>query len=180
MTFMDVLTSAATGGLTGVIGTGINLIAKYKDKKLQYEHDLKMADKNLDEIKLEAENAVKLEKIRQEGESLESDARNLLTSIKSDKATYSGAAVEGLKVLADKANSSAALWMLTLSYFALTMVDVVRGFTRPFLTGFLVAAVTWIAVKGTSPDLVEQGVSAVVFMGSTALAWWFGTRPHVR
>lgn len=84
-------------------------------------------------------------------------------------------------------------WWADLWRGLLVAVDVARGLMRPGITAFLLVIETLVAwhlyqlvhaLGGVPADqawpLLEQVILSVTFLASTAVTWWFGSRPNQR
>lgn len=61
------------------------------------------------------------------------------------------------------------------------LVDAFRTFTRPGLTWAMVLAlIAFILAGKIGPTAVEAIIADFVFTASTAVMWWFGSRPLAR
>ena len=167
--------SVFTGGLTGLIGTGLSLWGDHKKREQDLEvrridnaHDLAVMDK---------EWAGRTEVAGIEGEAA--------MNVSADNAFASSFTSEPKRYLAVK--GSEMPWLIK---FLLGVVDFLRGFIRPGMTIYLVVLITAIywdlrVLMDTygitmTPDqvltLMHMIISTVLYTGTTALLWWFGTR----
>ena len=176
---LEILLGGASGGILGVLGAllknGLEVYQKNKEAQTglaivqeQNKHELLMADKQLEQIKFEAQNSVTIADLNMRGE-LEKSADSVFeASFANDKASYS--------------TDSASGWML--------LVDVYRGITRPNLTNFFVGFLAFLTViiwyklpaevvysqdflKATLYKLIDL----YIFLGGTVVGWWFGASP---
>lgn len=168
----------ASGGIFGILGAlGKNALEIWQAKNKatqelavlaeQNKHELAMADKRMEEIKLEAQNAVALGEIARIKETDVAAYGAMEASYDSDRATYS--------------NAKQSPWMVA--------VDVVRGLIRPALTVMfsiaLVGATLWILTNIDRSILTQQAflegtlyrmVDAFLFLATSAVGWWFAAR----
>lgn len=173
----DVLLGAS-GGIFGILGAlakhGLEIWqAKSKasaDLLLLQEHnrhELQMADKRAEEIRLEAEHAVKLGEIARQKETDVAAYSALESSYEQDRATYTSGSRSRL----------------------LVYVDVVRGLVRPVLTALfslaLIYATFWLLrtvpvnMAGEAAYLegtLYRMVDALLFLATSAVGWWFAAR----
>lgn len=165
----------ASGGVFGILGAlikqGIEVYQKQKDLSNQLailveenKHELLMADKQMEMMRLEAQNGLAIAELHMRGE-LEKSANELIeTSFEYDKATYSNAPTNG--------------WMV--------FVDVCRGLVRPLLTMSLSTALVvftmyvWrsVPIATISDPLFLSStfyklVDAFIFLSTNAVGWWF-------
>ncbi|WP_040728242.1 hypothetical protein [Thiomicrorhabdus sp. Kp2] len=179
-TILGAVGSAASGGLLGLFGTGIKMWADHKAEEakrtfelamrqadreeMQLEHDLHMkqveAQANRD-IAIANQNRLTTEsQIAGDVELAELNLRQ--TSYSNDKATYGGG-----------------------------FVDAIRGLMRPTLTLYFAVLMALIAYQlmqitgqmiGTANAqyLLKEVINAIIFLATTSVTWWFGSRPVKR
>lgn len=165
----DLLAGAAGGGLLGIIGSGLTAWGEYSKQKLLFEHQHKMATLEQEELKLEIERDTKIAEVDAlKAMEVSADAA-LGASFVNDKRAYS--------------SSGQSKWFV--------FVDVLRGIIRPSLTFYSALLMTYIAVKlhnlnqttltQVNPDTVwllyVEVVQAIIFVSTTVILWWFGSRP---
>lgn len=146
---------------------------KRKTLKLQHEQEMAMTDKQIKLLKVEGDVAV--QKSREERAMTEViiDGQNYQKSLEHDAATYS--------------RGKEKSW----ADFLLVVADFVRGITRPTMTVFL-CWITWSTYQhftgylsannvlvdpSTANEMVRYIVTNTVFMSSSAVGWWFSSRP---
>lgn len=172
---MDLISGIAsifTGGLTGLIGAGITKFMEYKNKQLDYAHEVAMRQKDMELLDREIAGRVRVAEV--EGASAEVVSANeaLASSYGQDRATY--------------AKDSNSAWFV--------IVDVVRGLIRPALTIYFVIFTTYIYWVVTN-QLEEMHISFnterafqlywyiilwVLYTAAVVVGWWFGTRSEVK
>ncbi|WP_321404038.1 hypothetical protein [Maridesulfovibrio sp.] len=157
----------------GGISTWIGEWQKRKTLELQHRQEMEMTDKEIE--RLRAEGDVKVQQAREDRAMTETiiDGQNYQASLIHDAATYSRG----------KDNSWAD--------FLLVVADFVRGITRPTMTVFL-CWITWstyqhftgylstnnvLVSPDTANEMVRYIVTNTVFMSSSAVGWWFSSRP---
>jgi hypothetical protein len=161
------LTSSGFGAIIGLLGSWLTKRQEAKTLALQYQHENDMAKQRLVEAAAEYahEIALKKEQIEQvqvEGAiQIDSKAMDAFTaSIQNDKPS-------GIK-----------------------FVDAIRGLMRPAITLYLLAVTTALTLsihkivgglESFDPkelfSLYQQIVLEIIFLCSTAVCWWFGSRP---
>ena len=157
MGFAEIIGSVLTGGLTGVIGSGITSYVEFKKQEQKFAHDLQIATLDNEMMKLEIAGKERVAVIEQETEELIADSKAFSESIAADRATYS----QGMK----------SKWLVA--------VDVVRGLTRPTLTVVLcvLTATIWFTTdEKLQPDIKKQVAATVLYVTTAAVLWWFGSR----
>lgn len=173
----DVLLGAS-GGIFGILGALFKQgLETWQEKKKaeaalavlveNNRHEAAMADKRMDEIRLEAEHATVLAEIGRVKETDVAAYGALTESYDNDKATYS--------------NAPTSQWMV--------MVDAVRGLIRPVLTTvFSIALIgsTWWLLSVVPDETIQNPeflnatlyrmIDALLFLATSAVGWWFGSR----
>lgn len=72
-----------------------------------------------------------------------------------------------------------AIWMRAITDCIAVLVDSFRKATRPGLTWFLAGGLIWLLANDKVPEAMLAAILAdFVFTVSTALTWWFGSRPR--
>lgn len=180
MEILGLIGSALSGGLLGVLGTGLQAFFQFKQKKADHEHELAMRGEDRKEMLAEAE--LRREELKISGE-IKTELANIdyakaetiaetelqQSSYESDKATYS----TGFKITGSAGK------------FLLVLVDVIRGLMRPVLTLYCVGLLTWVAhllykvqggVIADAANLWAEIIGAVIMLATTTVTWWFGSR----
>lgn len=176
---MDLLSGVASilgGGITGVIGSVAQRIFEYKTKKLEIELQKEkfaneQALRKLDAEIMSQEWAARAKVAQVEGEA------NIETE---DAKAFASALTSEPKLYHEGTLTSAQNWLMVVLDFA-------RGIIRPGLTIYLCALTTLIyiqarAVMGHFIDptqaynLVDGIVQTVLYLTSTCVLFWFGTR----
>ncbi len=136
---LELLTSAAGGGILGVIGAGIKTFTAYKEKKLMFAHEVSMAAEMRQNLTLEMELAQIKGTIDLELSESESDAKNLTAAID-----------------AEAASKGASPWVMDL-----------KASTRPILTyALVIAAFGLVAISPENAwgnEFIFMATTAVTF-----------------
>lgn len=152
---MSFLSSAIGGTLFGGVLSIVQRVVDYKAKAAEAKIEIEKA-KALSELKVkEGELAAFTQSLKQEGE-------------------------EAYDPDPLPANAPAwACWIRAIVDCIAVLVDAFRKATRPGLTWFLAGGLLWLLSSGKVPDYMLAGILAdFVFTVSTALTWWFGSRPR--
>ncbi|GAB6178067.1 hypothetical protein JCM16814_29580 [Desulfobaculum senezii] len=172
---LEFLLSIVSGGATGILGSLFKGIGDYMKRKQEMKHEREM--RKFDMEMMDKEWEYRDRAATREGEVRLQESADALkaASYANDQATYS----RGLDI------------KLKFSRFLLVLVDVVRGLTRPVLTGYmlwliwdtrravdsaLVAAGADMLDVATAMDLQKRIICTILYLGSMTVAWWFGDR----
>lgn len=154
------LVSLFGGGLTGLIGAGINKYFDYKSKKL---------DIQLEQSKFEHQQV------------LAQMQYTAVVEVEDSKAFKEAQTNEPKKYYEGTEYTPTQRW------FALGL-DFVRGLVRPVLTIYLCVLTTFIYIKaarllngdvilpGMALDLTTQIIQTILYLTTTAVCFWFGSR----
>lgn len=182
---VGIVGSAASGGLLGLAGTGIQALLKYFEVREEWKTQIALRELDIKEIEAERQLAIQqaeidLDKIREQSAGdlaimEERVAGEVMTaSYEADRASYSLESVQRLT----------GIWK-NLAGFSLAVVDVVRGMMRPLITLYtlgLLTAIGWLMYKAENgvipemPVLWLEVVQAVILLATTSVTWWFGSR----
>lgn len=194
-----ILASVFSGGATGLIGVGLQQFFAYKQKqqdieivKLNLENSLQLAKVETERVQMKSQGELQVARVVADGatdvakeatlqDQEEAAVRTFEASIESDSAKYTP--VDAFKV--DN-------WATKAGTFMLAFVDAVRGLTRPGLTLYLcgltsamfywsstLAAQQGVTLDGTQVlAVIQQIMSTVLYVFTTAMVWWFGSRPQ--
>lgn len=175
---LDGLLSVFTGGLTGIIGVAIQRFTEYKTKQLEAEmakdkmaHEIDMKHADAEIMQQEWASRTKVAEIEGAAKESVADAGAFDTALTSEPKRYSD----------ETKTTNEQQWMFV-------MLDFVRGAVRPALTIYLCGITTVIYVQsknllGSStftPDqaynLTAQIIETVLYLTTTCVLFWFGTR----
>lgn len=157
---LDLLMGVLSGGVTGLIGTVISGGMKFFENKQKHGHELAIMDMEIKQMHVEAEIAKDVAELEMEGK---------------DRQAVWSALEASYKESTSRMSTGDSQWLV--------MVDVVRGLMRPVITlGLLLGiGVIYFTVGAdtTLPDgtpMTVNIIQTVLFVGTTAVLWWFGTR----
>jgi hypothetical protein len=170
----NILGSIGLGGITGLLGSALTAYISYKNQKLAFEHDERMARIDQETIKLETQAKIEITETEYKGKVDVAESEAFGKSFASDKASY-------LTWMPENKIASIVIGIL----FAL--VDFVRGLTRPILTAYLCVLTTWLAYQvymliqlplthDQAYALMSQIIFVILYLTTTVVLWWFGTR----
>jgi|10_taG_2_1085330.scaffolds.fasta_scaffold107219_2 hypothetical protein len=170
---LGAVSSIATGGLTGLIGSGISQFMEHRKQKTEYAHQLASRRLDLEIVEKKAELQIKV-KETDANIALEIEAgKDFRNSFDNDKARY-----------VDSSRTGAVV------NFLLGCVDVIRGMIRPVATIFFSyltysisdSLLTLLGGIDQLPreqlvDLLNRVTQTILYIATTCILWWFGTRP---
>lgn len=157
---LDLIMGVLSGGVTGLIGTVISGGMKFFENKQKHGHELAIMEMEIKQMHVEAEIAKDVAELEMEGKDRQAAWAALEASYKESTSRMS---------------TGDSQWLV--------MVDVVRGLMRPVITlGLLILmAVIYFTVaqdmvgpEGTPVQVTI--IATVLYVGTTAVLWWFGTR----
>lgn len=165
----------ATGGIFGAVTAGVQRFADYKNKQLDLEGkkiDIEVIRvKNDGELKLREVDA-KIQASEAEGRyrvaKEEGETRREVAETEAFGGTLfrePGSYIQALPPTASKTEKRAAVFL-----------DIIRGLVRPLITLYLVVLTTLIYYSTTDAILKDFIVRSVLFLTSTAVMHYFGTR----
>jgi hypothetical protein len=157
---LDLLMGVLSGGVTGLIGTVISGGMKFFENKQKHGHELAIMDMEIKQMHVEAEIAKDIAELEMEGK---------------DRTAAWAALGASYKESTSRMSTGDSGWLIA--------VDVVRGLMRPVITlGLLILmAVIYFTVAQdmAGPEGIPVQVTiiqTVLYVGTTAVLWWFGTR----
>ncbi len=157
---MSVLLSLLSGGVTGLIGKGLERYFDHKQKKLEAEIEDRKFQHQLALQQMVGKAAVEVE-----------DSKAFKASIESDR----------VEKFFEGRYSPTQKWLMVL-------LDFSRGFVRIGLTGYLCVLTTLIYIKtakimsldvllpSMAYDVLVQIINTVLYLTTLAIAWTFGSR----
>ena len=189
-TLGSLLTGGAAGGLIGLLGTWLRGREEREAKRIDHAHQLEMRRIDLEEMSREADLHLRQTQAEIDGQKAKAAGELAIAqevaagqaqvaSYAADRATYSAGWAGKLK----------GAWGGVIA-FLLALVDVARGLIRPILTVYLVMVLTAISLhlyrlsviqtvqSEQAWALLAQVVGDIAFLTSTAVTWWFGSRPN--
>lgn len=176
MTILDIIGSVFSGGVTGLLGVALQSVFGYLTLRAKGQHEVAMAEQDRLMVELEGKNAAAIAEIRRAEAADTADANIQSASYRLEPQRYAG----------ERPNT----WIGDVGWLLLMLVDVLRGSIRPMLTLWL-AYVAWEAKTTAETVLLkvgydiqaqvvvgtyEQIVSTLLYLFSTCVTWWFGSR----
>ena len=160
-TIVNFASSGIFGGLSGILGHTVSSYFNLKAKKIEYQHQLDMVDKQKELLQVQ----VKIS-------SDEAEQKSLQESYKDSR-----------KDLFDS-----SYFKLIPSFFRaiiatlFALADFLRKIIRPILTVYLAILISWLAYKtylinpkafASSPQLI---INMILYSGVSIFTWWFADR----
>ena len=159
------LTNGLSGGLIGAIGGVVSGFLKLKEKKLDYDHEIALREKDKELMVAEADNAVRLEQVRRLT-VIEQGASDAFT------ASQVGANIDIPANIAEKA----APWACTL----FVLGEFVKGQVRVLLTLASVGTVIVLSAHNMPAafklTVTSDLVKSLIFLAEMSGGWWFAQR----
>jgi hypothetical protein len=175
MSVLDSVLSVLSGGATGLIGTALQSVYQYKTRKLDIELEKSKAANELEQRKLDIEmqkqewaSRTQIAEITTAGEVDKADAETLAASYQLEPQQYSEKSLL----------SHGQEWVMVL-------LDAIRAIIRPGLTIYLCVLTSLIYFQtrgliqtnqGDSFALLEKLVNTILYLFTTIVCWYFGTR----
>lgn len=167
-TILDLFTSSGAGAMLGLFGSWLTKREERLNLKLSLENEIALAEIRKNEAILEFNHEVEMadsshRAVLSEAE-ISRDIAELGGFIESQKA--------GMRLYGHK------------------LVDTIRGLMRPLITTYLLILATTLIVtmgeligglESLPPEALseafEDAITQVLFLTTTAVTWWFGSRP---
>ncbi len=177
--FNDIIAAIFGGGATGLLGSFIGKIFDYFHTKAEYAHRERMAEVEMQHLKMEIERDVVVARAEAMAKMEEAAAKTQAASYAADKRAY-------LPSSAISGGDRGIIWLMAL-------VDFIRGLIRPALTLFL-SVVAWLIYRQTAVILETAGRNitpqqaydlnrtvtlGLLYLAFTAVGWWFGSRTQI-
>ena len=178
MNILGGLTSLISGGVSGLLGTAIGSYFTFKSKQLDIELQ---KEKYTNEIELKKADAAIM--------AQEWAARTQIAQTTADAQVEAEDAKGFTASLTSEPERYATGTLTTKQGWLMVGLDFFRGIIRPSLTLYLAALTTLIylqarALIGTgitaeqATGLVEKIIDTVLYLTTTAVLWYFGSRIH--
>ncbi len=181
-----------SGGLTGLAGTAVTAFVELKKQKMENSREDKKHKFDLDSQELD-NKAMKEEwnqRIRVAG--VEADKETSIATTEAESAKeIADAELMKISLLSDKATYATGAKAKNSMFFII--VDFIRGTIRPILTYTSAVMMIYLVVKLFSvaegldtslsveyvQGLLHQVITTILYVGTTCILWWFGTRNKI-
>lgn len=169
MTFLaDIFASSGLGAVVGLLGSWLTKREERRNLELKLAHESKMADIRKEEAAFEFSHELAMADKQVERAEIEG-------RIASD--------VEEMAAFRDGLKEQQLIYRIK-------WVDAIRGLMRPVITVYLLVLATAVTVKIGSltggletlekdmmASLYSDTIGQILFLVTTAVTWWFGSRP---
>lgn len=178
MPFLGFLSSIFGGGVTGLLGAGLQRVMDYKSKQLDLELEQKKMEHEIELRKADAAIMAQEWAARTQVATIEAGAK---VDVADSAAFAASFATEPQKYSQGAALTPAQVWVMVL-------LDLFRGVVRPAMTVYLCIIVTMLyldaqAIAAVRPvkdtdvlALLTKITDAILYIWTTVSLWWFGTR----
>lgn len=180
------------GSVTGLLGNLVTGFLKYKNQKMEFEHEQKMVALETAAMKEEAKMQIAVTKAEVEGEVELADAKAYMESLKSDqKSAFHEKWIDRLFDVQGKFGRFFAIPVAVFISFGFAFVEWLRKFMRPalsiYLTGMstVITLMAWKIIKthGLETMTPEQAqniftdvTSVIIYLTVSCVTWYFGDR----
>lgn len=179
-TILGAVGSAASGGLLGLFGTGIKMWADHKAEEAKRAFELAMRQADREEMQLEHDLQMKQVEAQADRDIALANQNRLTTESQ----------IAGDVELAEL-NLRQASYSNDKATYGGGFVDAIRGIMRPTLTLYFAVLMALIAYQimqitgniiGTANAqyMLKEVINAIIFLATTSVTWWFGSRPVKR
>jgi len=179
-TFLSVLGSVFTGGLTGIFSAGIQRFFDFLHvkqelamKKVDHEHEIAMRRVDGELMAQEWAQRTKVAEVEAAGKEAVADAGAFAASFAMEPKQYSARVKTG-----------------PVTGFMLVLLDFIRGIIRPGLTVYLCAITTMVYLEAkavvvmlgktldpvAAMDTYTLIINTILYLTTTCVLHWFGTR----
>ena len=166
---VSIFSSSGLGAIVGLFGSWLTKREERRNMELKYEYDVKMAEIRKSEAALEFNHELALADKQIERAQVEGEIQRDVGEL--------NAFTQGLKE--------------QQLMYNVKFVDAIRGLMRPLITIYLLVIGTYVAINIggyvggiesaiTGPEMIEMykdTIGQVMFLLTTAVTWWFGSRP---
>lgn len=182
---MSFIAEGVAGVVTGLVGTVVTAFTNLKAQKLKNEHELAMVKANTEATIAEVNANIRVTEANLASEMEKMDAQVFQRSIE-----LGNTPVVDNKLVEKLFNNKWTMPFGVLLVLLLGLVEFLRGFMRPGLTGYLVFLTSWITYEATriiqqkqellsaaqALDTFNQVTRIVIYLTVSVVTWWFGDR----
>lgn len=181
------------GGVTGLLGNVFTTWFKYKNAKMEYEHEEKMVNLQTQAMIQKSQMEIKITETETEGEIRKEEEKSFQASQEhgSNKLFHE----KWIDMIMAAGTGKWTGWIFrlfgTLISAAFAFVDWLNGMMRPTLTIYLVGASSYITflawrimetsglqqISATQAvDIFQQVTSTMIYLAVSCVTWWMGDR----
>jgi len=180
------------GGVTGLVGNAFTTWFKYKNAKMEYDHDEKMVNLETQAMIQKTQAEIDVTKAKVAGEIDLADSEAFKTSQEvGSKQLFHEKWIDMIMASGGKWTGWFFKFLGTIIAIAFSFVDWLNAAMRPALTIYLLGGSTYITVlawrildKAGIPALTalealalfSQITSTMIYLAVSAITWWFGDR----
>lgn len=177
MDVFGLVSSLFGGGLVGLLGSVVSNIFNYKTKKLEAETAVQKASHEIELKKADAAIMAQEWAARTQVAKIDADSRESVA----DAEAFAKSFNEPVRYSEGVQPTAAQGWLLIV-------LDTIRAVIRPGLTVYLCVLSTLLYVdahkllrdndfgQSNAEALVVKIVEMILFLTTTCVLWWFGTR----
>jgi hypothetical protein len=180
------------GGVTGLVGNAFTTWFKYKNAKLQYDHEQRMVGLQTSAMVQEYQMKIQINKAIVEGEIEVADSEVFKTS--QEVGTKKLFSEKWIDMIMKAGEGKWYKWIFTtigsLVAFLFAIVDWINGMMRPALTVYLLGGSTfitysaWMIMQANQWEITadqavaiyNQVTQTMIYLTVSAVTWWFGDR----
>jgi len=174
------------GVLSGLLGPIVTSISNYLSQKLKNAHDEKMAELNMQMMKLEAEMQIKVQESKVAGEVEMAEIAALKESYKEANTTLFDRSY--MEILSRNKYFS---WVNHIIAFMFAIVDFLKQLARPIITYYLLAVSSYLTLLcyrfieasggsglklAAAEKIFADSVNVLLYLTVTVVVWWFADR----
>ncbi|MDF2178374.1 hypothetical protein P2G88_08930 [Aliiglaciecola sp. CAU 1673] len=166
---VGIFSSSGLGAIVGLFGSWLTKREERRNMALKLEFEVKMAEIRKAEAEMEFNHELALADKQIERAQVEGEIQRDVAEMAAFK--------ESLKE--------------QQQMYEIKFVDAVRGLMRPLITVYLLIIATYVTLKiggfvggmeGAMPEqemviMYKDTIAQVMFLVTTAVTWWFGSRP---
>ncbi len=178
MSILDSVLSVMSGGITGLVGTALQGYYTYKSKQL-----------DIDLEKNKAANEIELRKIDIQMQAQEWASRTQIAEITAQGETDKADANALIASYNEPQQYSEKSMLSHTQEWVMVGLDALKAIIRPGLTVYLCAITTMIYLQtramigdntGDSFAVLQKLIDTVLYLTTTCVLWWFGSRNKVK
>jgi len=181
------------GGLTGLIGNAFTTWFKFKNAKMEYEHNERMVSLETNAMIQKSKMQIEMARAKIEGEIEVADSEVFKTSQVAGSQRFFHEKWIDMIMAAGTGKWTGWIFKLfgTVLSLSFSIVDWLNGIMRPALTIYLVGGssyityLAWVIMEKSglaemtavqAIGIFSQVTSTMIYLAVSAVTWWFGDR----